>query len=269
MPDLRRHGDPPFVAAVLHGGPGASGDMAAVAAELAARGLSTLEPLPHGLTIGEQIEEIAGAIVAAGSYPLALIGHSWGAWAALLAAAAHPGLVERVILVGCPPLRASDADGLDDRRLARLAPGDRDEAAALLRRFETGDADGTVLARLGALMEIADAVEPLPPDPGLPATRCEPAVFRAIWAEAAALRRLGEIERTALALGCPIRVIHGDRDGHPAAAVETPLREGGADVAATLLADCGHVPWREARARRAFFDAVAAALGRPARGGGE
>ncbi len=36
----RRHGAPPFTAAVLHGGPGAAGEMAPVAQELAARGMA-------------------------------------------------------------------------------------------------------------------------------------------------------------------------------------------------------------------------------------
>ena len=60
MMKLRTYGRPPFGVAVIHGGPGARGEMAPVARELAPDG-GVLEPLQTKTTLQGQIEELRGS----------------------------------------------------------------------------------------------------------------------------------------------------------------------------------------------------------------
>ena len=57
MKNLRTYGDPPFNVAVLHGGPGAPGQMAPVARELSSK-WGVLEPLQTATSLGGQILEL-------------------------------------------------------------------------------------------------------------------------------------------------------------------------------------------------------------------
>src|SRR5215211_3749423 len=95
--DLRRYGAAPFRVAVVHGGPGAPGSVAAVARELA-RERGVLEPLQAARSVDGQVAELGDVLARAASPPVVLIGHSWGAWLAALLAARHPALVGKVIL---------------------------------------------------------------------------------------------------------------------------------------------------------------------------
>jgi pimeloyl-ACP methyl ester carboxylesterase len=97
--NLRRYGTPPFRVAVVHGGPGAPGSVAAVARELA-RDHGVLAPLQTAHSLVGQVEELGAVLTRAASRPVGLIGHSWGAWLAALLAARRPALVGKLILVG-------------------------------------------------------------------------------------------------------------------------------------------------------------------------
>ncbi len=101
---LRTYGRSPYTVAVVHGGPGAPGEMAPVA-----RALSThagiLEPLQTAATLDGQVQELAGVLTGHADQPVTLIGHSWGAILGFIVAARYPGLVGKLILVGSAPLK--------------------------------------------------------------------------------------------------------------------------------------------------------------------
>ncbi|MGA8849290.1 MAG: hypothetical protein WB564_05645 [Dehalococcoidia bacterium] len=78
MVNLRKYGDPPFVVAAVHGGPGAIGEMAPVARELS-QSAGVLEPLQTAATIHMQVEELRAILEDNASLPLRLIGFSSGA----------------------------------------------------------------------------------------------------------------------------------------------------------------------------------------------
>lgn len=61
MKNIRKYGHVPFTTAVIHGGPGAAGEMAPVARELS-RFQGTLEPLQTMTTIKGQIQELSHII---------------------------------------------------------------------------------------------------------------------------------------------------------------------------------------------------------------
>lgn len=253
MSRYRAWGTGPYSVALVHGGPGAPGEMAPVAQELAAtRGV--LEPFQSAATARGQVEELAAQLGEHADPPVVLAGHSWGAMLALLVAAAHPSLVGRLVLIGSGPLDSAYAGGIMEARLARLAPADRDELLRLQRMFadpssRPGSAD---LARYGELCARADAVDPVAAEPADVAP--QPDIYRRVWTEAAGLREAGHFVEQARSVACPVTVIHGVADPHPVDGVVRPLRAAGLAPRVRLLGACGHVPWRERQARDRFFD---------------
>jgi pimeloyl-ACP methyl ester carboxylesterase len=231
--------------------------MAPVARELAER-LGVLEPLQTADSISGQIEELAQCLQVHGSGPISLIGHSWGAWLAVLLAARRPELVRQLVLVSSGPFTEAYAASILPTRLDRLPPPLRLEARRLLAAGET--LTDAALARLGALLSQADAYDPEPADPFEEPVPCRADIFAKIWPEAAALRRSGTLLDCAASVRCPILAIHGDHDPHPAAGVRDPLSQRLPDFACIVLPHCGHAPWRERQAREPFYRALLAAL---------
>ncbi len=77
MTYLRKYGNSPFTTAVIHGGPGAPGEMASVARELSSF-TGILEPLQTKASIEGQIKELKSILKEHGALPVNLIGFSWG-----------------------------------------------------------------------------------------------------------------------------------------------------------------------------------------------
>ena len=122
---MRTYRNPPFSVAVIHGGPGAAGEMTPVARELSAdRGV--LEPLQTAATLRGQIDELRAGLEAHGDLPIVLVGFSWGAWLSYLLAAEYPLLVKKLVLVSSGPF---------DQRLASEV---RQSAKKLGRRSAAG-----------------------------------------------------------------------------------------------------------------------------------
>lgn len=252
---LRRHGQPPYGVAVLHGGPGAAGEAAPVARELAARGYGVLEPFQSAQSVVGQVRELKDILEQYGTPPLALVGCSWGAWLACLLAAEFPALVSRLVLVGSGPFTAEDAAQILPRRLARLSDAD---ALLLKKSLETKDlGDPATRDRVMELLARCDSYNPLPQGD---AVDFDPRIYEGVWPQAAELRRSGELLRRVRTLQCPVVAIHGVDDPHPAAGVEVPLKAALRDVRFVPLERCGHQPWAEREARSAFYRELERAL---------
>jgi pimeloyl-ACP methyl ester carboxylesterase len=256
---VRRYGAPPYIVVVLHGGPGAVGEMEPVARELATR-CGVLEPLLAALSVDGQVAELRAGLGSHADPPVALVGHSWGAWLGYILAARHPELLRRLILVGSGPFEARYAEAITPTRLSRLNPDERLEAQRLLSALENPAtaSDHATLARVGALLKEADAYDPLPMRSSV--VRVEARVYAAVWPEAAELRRSGRLLELGEQIECPVVAIHGDYDPHPAAGVREPLSRTLEDFRFVLLEKCGHKPWIERQAREAFFAALRTAL---------
>src|SRR2546427_12191843 len=98
---VREYGTSGPLVIVLHGGPGAAGETAPVARELAGS-FRVLEPFQRSsgtepLTVAVHVADLC-ELVTPGA---ALVGYSWGAMLALAFAAAHPDPAIRLVLVGC------------------------------------------------------------------------------------------------------------------------------------------------------------------------
>lgn len=252
-PNLRTYGDAPFRVAILHGGPGAPGDMAPVARELAGhRGV--LEPLQTRDSISGQIEELREVIERHGSPPARIIGWSWGAWLGYLLAARYPSLVDKLILVASGPFEDAFVPGIGDTRLSRLTEEERAELEKIQTVLANGDVPDkeALLARFGALFGQADAYDPLPED-NPDSVGVDFHIFDRVWGEAAELRSSGALLDEGKRIACQVVAIHGDYDPHPARGVQEPLERVIERFRFISLERCGHKPWEERAARDKFF----------------
>jgi len=256
----RKYGVPPFNIVVVHGGPGACGEMAPVA-----RGLSSdfgvLEPLQTATMIDGQVKELEEAIRTHGNPPVALVGHSWGAWLAFILAAKNPSLVGKLVLVGSGPFEEKYASEIMPARLSRLPENERNELALLLKKMESqGEKDSdAIMDRVGDLISKSDHFDPLPLEPE--PVEFRPEVYQSVWPEASRLRQSGELLEMGKKITCPVVAIHGDHDPHPADGVRIPLEKVLKDFKFVLLEKCGHDPWLEKHAREKFFEVLKGELG--------
>ena len=253
MENLRTYGTPPFNIAVIHGGPGAAGEMAPVARQLATtRGV--LEPLQTADSIQGQIGELKTTLQNNANLPATLIGFSWGAWLSFILAANHPELVKRLILVSSGPFEEKYVANLQETRLSRLSQTDRTEVESLIKALNNPSAKdkNKTFARLGALISKADAYDLIIDEPET-AIDCGYDIYQKVWNQAAKLRSTGQLLKLAKQIKCPVTAIHGDHDPHPAKGVQIPLSTTIKNFKFTKLKNCGHKPWTEKQAKNNFY----------------
>ena len=255
MKNLRIYGNQPFKIAVLHGGPGASGEMAPVARELsAARGV--LEPLQTAASLDGQVQELREVLKENADLPITLVGWSWGALLGFIFAARHHSSVKKLILVASAPFEEKYAANIMQTRLNRLKEKERAEALSLTKTLNDPaivDKD-TPLARFGELVSRADSYDPLPYDSEL--VECRFDINRNVWEEASELRSSGRLLEMGRKIRCPVVAIHGDYDPHPYEGVKEPLARVLKDFSFILLERCGHRPWVERAARDRFYSVL-------------
>lgn len=245
---IRLHGNPPYTVSVIHGGPGAPGSVMDFARDLAVyTGTGVSEPLQTRHCIDGLAEELHAQLAEYASLPCVLIGHSWGAWLAVFAAARYPRLAKCVILVGTGPLQTRYVPSIGERRKANLSPAEGQELEQLLQNMPQDEA----FARIGALCDKADSYDLM--DIGASPVKPDSAAYDAIWPEAAQARATGALMEAVRRIQCPIIVCHGEQDPHPPEGLWEPLTEAGIPFAGHLLPKCGHSPWKERNAREPFF----------------
>ena len=252
MENLRRYGTPPFRVALLHGGPGAPGEMAPVARGLSSA-MGVLEPFQTAASLDGQVAELKDVLEAHAGLPVALVGSSWGALLGFVFAARYPHLVRKLVLVGSGPFEEKYAAAITQTRLSRLSEAEAREAIDLRRALaDAATPDkGALFARLGRLLARADSFDPLTPDDEV--LDYQPGINQSVWADAAKLRVSGELLALGRKVACPVVAVHGDYDPHPADGVREPLAAVLSDFRFVLLKGCGHHPWVERRARDEFY----------------
>jgi pimeloyl-ACP methyl ester carboxylesterase len=258
--NARFYGVKPYQAAVIHGGPGALGTVAAIAWELS-KDYGVMEPLQTKNSIAELLQELDDVISATCDEPISLIGHSWGAWLGFIYAAEYSEKVKKLILVGSGPFESQYAAEIDKNRMKHLTQPEITEYHTLLASLESGeavDADkGNLMQRLGRLVEKADnycAVKIQTDEVDyLPASGD---MYSAIWNEAAGLRASGGLLQLVDKINCPVTVIHGEYDPHPLDGVRLPIEKKIQDFHVYILKKCGHDPWKEKYARERFYEII-------------
>lgn len=255
MKNLRKYGKAPFDVVVIHGGPGAPGEMAPVARELASC-WGVLEPLQTAMSVKGQIEELKAVLEENGNTPIALIGFSWGAWLSFIFAANYPARVKKLILIGSGGYEEKYAQKIQETRLSRLSKEERTEVKSLVETLNNPEAENKsrAFARLGVLFSKADAYDPITSEPSdSEIIEYQFDRFQSVWKEAEELRRSGKLPELGKYIQCPVIAIHGDYDPHPAEGVQKPLSAVLKSFRFILLLNCGHKPWVEKQARGNFY----------------
>lgn len=255
MKNLRKYGRAPYRIAVIHGGPGACGEMAPVARELAS-GWGILEPLQTAISLEELIKELKTVLEKSGDIPVTLIGFSWGAWLSFIFAAKHPSLVKKLILVGSSPYEEKYATRILQARLNRLGEKDGTEAKSIIEILNDPAVEdkNTVFARFGALLSKADAYDPIAYKSEV--INCSYDIYQSVWNDAAEMRRSGELLKLGQHIKCPVVAIHGNYDPYPSQGVQKPLSATLKSFRFIALKNCGHRPWIEREARGKFYETL-------------
>ncbi len=255
MKNVRFYGDKPYKAAVIHGGPGALGTVAAIARELSID-MGVIESLQTKDSISALLVELNEVIKDNSDKPITLIGHSWGAWLAFIYAAQYPEHVKKVILVGSGPFETKYVSNIADNRIKHLSDAEGEEFHELLRKLNTDNEvdKNKLLKRLGELANKSDNYCAFEID-----TEKKDSLFlngekyNVIWKEAASLRQTGELLNFAYNINCPVVAIHGEFDPHPVEGVKVPLQDKVKDFKFYILNKCGHSPWKEKFAYQEFY----------------
>ena len=264
---VREYGTAGPLVLVLHGGPGAPGYMAPVA-----RGLSkefrVLEPFQRGsggepLTVGRHVSDLHEVV---GSHSpgarVALVGHSWGAMLALAYAAAHPGLVTALALVGCGTFdpvardrfRATCDQRMDNslrRRLERLPEQEPDPDERLR-------AQGNLILPLYSYDLLTD-------DLGVEA--CDARAHEETWQDMVWLQEEDEYPAAFSAIDAPVIMLHGAVDPHPGQMIRASLEPYLPQIEYREWERCGHYPWLERAVRDEFFQVLCEWLARQSAAG--
>jgi len=238
---VRTYGFPPFDVALLHGGPGAAGEMALVA-EALSKQFSVLEPLQSALSVEGQINELHEAL----PNPVTLIGHSWGAMLGYLFAARYPPLVKKLILVGSGVFEEKYAKSIMQTRYERF----NEEEKKLFERLIHSLKEPGVFTELGKLIGKVDAYDPI----GESSLEASYEIYQSVWPEVVELRKREVFLELGEAISCPVLAIHGEYDPHPLEGIIKPLSRVLKDFRFILLPMCGHTPWLEKQARNRFFE---------------
>jgi pimeloyl-ACP methyl ester carboxylesterase len=255
MKNLRKYGSEPFKVAVIHGGPGAPGEMAPVAKELSSI-MGVLEPLQTATTLEGQVKELKAVLERNGTLPTTLVGFSWGAWLTFILTARYPSLVKKLILVSSGPFEEKYARNITETRLSRLSEEEREKALSLMETLNDPLAEdkNACMAQLGNLESKADLYDPVPPESEVEVLECQYDIHKSVWEQAKELRSSGRLLELGKRIRCPVVAIHGDYDPHPSEGVKVPLSATLKDFRFILLEKCGHYPWLERRARDKFYN---------------
>lgn len=255
MKNIRKYGIGPFSVAVIHGGPGASGEMAPVAKELALV-CGILEPLQTSASLEGQLQELLTSLKKHAEFPITLIGHSWGAWLSFLFAARYSSFVKKLILIGSGVFEKKYALTIMETRLNRLNEVDKLKVHSLKHALNDFNLENknAAMAQFGKLMAQADSFDPLPFDNEELDVQYE--IYQCVWQEAEELRESGKLLEQCKKIQCPVVAIHGDYDSSPPEGIEEPLSKILKDFRFILLKNCGHYPGIERTAKDNFYEII-------------
>ena len=252
MKNLRKYGNPSFTVAVLHGGPGAAGEMVPVARALS-NNYGVLEPLQTVDSLNGQIAELKSVLENNANLPITLIGFSWGAWLSYIFSAKYPDLVKKLILISSGPFEEKYTAKINEVRMSRLSEEERIEVNSLYQKINDAEIiiKDNVFQRFGELFSKADAYDPIKDDSDKIIYDFN--IFQKVWNEAAKVRESGLLLNFGKKIKCSVVAIHGDYDPHPFEGVQEPLSSRLRDFRFILLENCGHKPWIEKQARNKFY----------------
>lgn len=254
MSNYKTYGTDPYQVLLIHGGPGAAGEMAPVAERLSGE-TGVVEAYQTKRTIDELLTELDDIIDKACDSPVTLCGYSWGAWLSYIYSATYPDKVRKLILISSGPFYEHYAPEIAAARRSRMSEEDKlahDRLVSKLNRNGTTKSDD--LRDFGRLMTQIDSYAPLPLEAD--SLNVDMEIYQRIWPEAGILRASGKLAEYGTSISCPVVAIHGTYDPHPYQGVIEPLSGLVKDFKYILLEKCGHTPWIERYARDRFYEVL-------------
>ncbi len=251
--NLRKYGKEPYTIVVVHGGPGAPGEMSSVAKELSKK-FGVLEPLQTKDSIKDQIDELKETIIKNTNEPITLIGWSWGAWLSILLASKFPKLIKKLIIVGSGPFESKYVERITKTRMNRLSKNEKERAKELQKLLSANNNSNkdSLLSEFASIFSKTDSYNVFETTEK-EIVKVNLDIYQKVWAEAESLRESGELLTCLSNIKCFIIAIHGDYDPHPANGVMIPLKKYKSYSKFILLNKCGHKPWVEKYAREKFY----------------
>jgi len=256
---VQRRGTGPTQVICLHGGPGTVASLACVAEPLAAN-FATLDYIQRRsgdvpLSVAQHVDDLLTIIRAyCPDQPPVLLGASWGAMLALSFAAAHPGQVAGLVLVGCGTFDPKSRAMIGPTRDSRIRPEHHAEIARLERDIPDP------IQRIGAMHELigyVDNYDPIPTEQAAPITLgFDAAGFDQTWNDMIRLQNGGVYPAAFAAITAPVLMVHGSYAPHPGKQIRDSLLPHIPQLGYIELAQCGHDPWTERHARQPFFEIV-------------
>ena len=241
---------------VLHGGPGATGEMAPVARELAGS-FRVLEPWQRRsgavrLTVARHVADLHELLRTRGpSGSAALVGSSWGAMLALAYGAAHPTTVGPIVLVGCGTFDRKARARLVATLERRMGPALRARLAAVPGKYRDPDnawmGEARLLLPLYSYDPLEDPARRGPVDAG---------GARETWSDMVRLQANGTYPARFHAIRSPVLMLYGSYDPHPGRMILASLRPYLPQIEYREWDHCGHYPWLEREVRTEFFSTV-------------
>jgi proline iminopeptidase len=237
-------------ALVLHGGPGA--DQTYLQPQLlhvAARFDTTFydqrgggrSPSDPRDVIGwrTQVDDLAAIVAERDLDDVDLIGFSWGALLALLAAGHGAVRPRRLVLLDPAPITRAYRTRFEADFAARQSAPDIVARRAELQATDVRTRDPAAYREAAFALSVAGYFADPARAVGLTPFRVTGRVQQSVWAS------LGDYDVRPLLSGvrCPTLVVHGRQDPVPLASSEDAARLLGAEL--VVLDDCGHVPYVE------------------------
>jgi pimeloyl-ACP methyl ester carboxylesterase len=258
--EVRKYGDSGSYVVLLHGGPGAPGEMAPVARYLSGS-FRVLEPLQRlsgdvPLTVALHVEDLHNVLLEIPqNKPLYLVGFSWGAMLALTYAARYPEQVNRVILIGCGTFDENSRRVYQNNMAQRIKPDMQKKIESIQARLEEEDdrkLRNELLAELGAIYSQIQSYK-LCDDCVDDVLYFDEEGIRQTWADAISLQ-IQNIQPAEFAdIRAAVIMIHGDEDPHPGKLIYRSLLLFIYNLQYFSLSRCGHKPWIEQYAKDDFY----------------
>jgi pimeloyl-ACP methyl ester carboxylesterase len=264
---VRRYGNKGPYVVLLHGGPGAPGEMAPVARRLEDR-FNIIEPLQRTsgelpLTVDRHVLDLHDVVQAAlKKGPVRIVGFSWGAMLGLTYAARFPEGVHSLILIGCGTFNLSSRRVYQNNMKQQLTP----ELEVRMNQIndqlaiEKNHACRNVLfAEFGTLytrLQSFNADSSIPED----VLYYDEAGFRETWEDVLVLQEKKVQPNEFKQIRCPVTMIHGKNDPHPGSFIYQSLKPFVRNIKYVAIPQCGHKPWIERMAKDHFFRQLGASL---------
>ena len=180
--------------------------------------------------------------------PPALVGHSWGAMLALAYAAAHPGSVRAVGLIGCGTFDKASRARMNFLLDQRFTPPLRRKIERIREEFSDPDKK---LKAIGEFLLPLYSYDPVPEE--REETRFDARGGEETWKDMLRLQESGLYPAAFRAIKVPVLMMHGAVDPHPGTMIRDSLLPYLPQLEYREWRHCGHYPWLERAVRGEFF----------------